>query len=150
MCFVLLWVTVDPESVPGMQRVRREYPRDVIVVRHRAPFTPRSNVQSPVHLLTCWWRVGGNQRTQRICADLITFYTVSLLTEHFIKSQIKKMSIKCDVLSIYSYLLCCLTSMLQVLICVVADINSLSSPAPSQLIYIYIYVYYVYMNLCIN
>lgn len=66
-CIIPVRLVVDPQPISGVGNIRLDETR----VHHRAPcshtftcfFTPRGNLQKPVLVQGCFWKVGGNRRT---------------------------------------------------------------------------------------
>ncbi|KAF4089902.1 hypothetical protein AMELA_G00043550 [Ameiurus melas] len=58
---------MDLELIPGIQGAWWEYTLDGKIFHHRIPctFTPRGDLESPVHLLEYFWTIGGNRKTRR-------------------------------------------------------------------------------------
>lgn len=57
--------------MPEKQSTRQEHSLDVTPVHHKAPYmnahagTPRGNLECPINLRICFWKVKGNLRTLR-------------------------------------------------------------------------------------
>lgn len=62
-CFILARVIIDPEPIQGTLGMRWEYTLGGIPGNQRAACS--GNLAQLMHLLACFWRLRGNQWTQR-------------------------------------------------------------------------------------